>query len=247
MFSDIDRGQHKRGYLGYIIGTAFHNDQLLRMLRKSKESLAKALTAANSARSLERRRLSRELHDDLGQRLTSLSLKLKTLQMERDLDNISDRINGLRLITSDALEELRRILSSLKPAALEGNHILDSIGRLVSDMSVEAGIPIDLDIPPADGFAVTQEKELIIFRCVQEGVTNIIKHSHATKAWVSLSQNSDNILLEIRDNGIGLRAGAPLRGMGLEGMKTRVAEVGGNFVADSPGSDGTTISIMLPV
>lgn len=232
--------------IGYIIGTALYNDRLLVMLRDSKEVLAKAFTAASNARMAERMNLSRELHDEIGQGLTSLSLRLKALQQEHDLDVILDRINNLRFIINGIHKELKRILFDLRPSALEGNRMLDSLKRLTDQASCDGNITIQLEVPDGN-VEIPPDMELIIYRCVQEGVTNIIKHSNATNAWVTFSLSENNILLEIKDNGIGLPEGAYSKGSGLTGMRDRVLEAGGVFAADSTKAGGTNISIMLPL
>jgi len=232
--------------IGYIIGSTLYNEQLQVMLRDSREALAKAFNDVSNARLAERTNLSRELHDDIGQSLTSISLRLKALQKEMDIDTILDRVNDLRIIVNNAHNDLSRVLLALHPSYLEENHIFDSLKILVSEIISESNISIKLDIPEYL-MDIPPNIELIIYRCTQESVSNIIQHSHATMAEITLSMGDNSILLEIKDNGIGLPAQSYVKGSGLAGMKHRVQEVGGVFSADSTKEGSTNISIMLPL
>lgn len=231
--------------IGRIIGTAFYNNRLLEELTDNKNALDRAFNAANEARISERMRLSRELHDDIGQRLISLSIRLKAIQQEQDINVIYDRLNSARFLISGALEELKRILNALPPSKLEGDQMLDSLRELVHDLSNDSGIPILLEASE-DHFNISNDRETIIYRCVQEGVNNIMKHSKASLARISLFFEKQDIVLIIRDNGIGLPIEAYAKGTGLAGMRDRVGEVNGDFRIHSSKTEGTTITVRLP-
>lgn len=232
--------------IGRIIGTAFYNRQLLTELIENKNELNKAFHAIKEARNSERTRLSRELHDDIGQRLTSLSIRLKAIQQEQDIDIISDRLNSVRFLVDGALEELKRILQDLRPSKLTGDQTVNTLRELINEIACDSGIPMFFEAPE-NQINIPQSIEIIIFRSIQEGITNIIKHSKASLARITLSCEDQAILLNIQDNGVGLPNGAYENGAGLIGMTERVLEAQGEFKISSTKTGGTAISIKLPI
>lgn len=232
--------------IGNIIGTAFHNAHLLENLHKSREMLSEAYSNVSNARLNERAFLSRELHDDIGQRLTLLSLRLKVSQQEVEDEVVSDRLNEIRLIVHEIHTELRNLLSGFQPNGLTHNQLKESISKLADNVMNVSGISVRLEFPDAH-FTLDKNLEWIIFRSVQESLTNIVKHSEASMAVVNFSYGDGHILLQIRDNGKGILPGAMQMGKGLSNMRERVLEAKGNFSMLPMQDGGTNITIVLPV
>lgn len=232
--------------IGNIIGTAFYNARLLDDLHRSRETLSHAYSSISNARLNERALLSRELHDDIGQRLTFLALRLKSLQQEIEDDFVSDRLNEVRVIVHEIHTEFRNLLSGFQPNGLTHNQLKSSLTNMIENVMELSGIRIRLEFPDAD-FTIDKNTEWIIFRTIQESLTNILKHSEASLAVIKLSYGDNHVLLQIWDNGKGISPGALQKGKGLLNMKERVMEAGGDFSVLPVQNGGTNITIVLPI
>ncbi|MBI5301796.1 MAG: sensor histidine kinase [Chloroflexi bacterium] len=223
------------------------NLRLLADVQAKRERLEHLLHHALSAQEAERKRLARELHDETGQSLTSILLRLKALQTETDLELIHDRINGLRYLTGETLEEVRRLAMDLRPTALDDLGLVPAIRGYVQEWCKRSGIEIVFTPSPTIDRLPT-DHEIILYRAVQEGLTNIVRHAQAHHASVTLEQGARAVWLTIEDDGKGMNPGIDHRnGMGLEGMRERVALVGGRLQVDSAPDAGTRILIELPL
>ncbi|MFL5762741.1 MAG: ATP-binding protein [Bacteroidia bacterium] len=194
----------------------------------------------------ERERLSKELHDGLGQILTGISLQLKNLEVSyREKDKVLSRqISKMTTAVVDAVKEVRTISHNISP------HMLKKYGLVVSLENIcrSAGpvkIAFKTDISrPLDGHI-----EIMLFRIAQELVTNIIKHSKASHAAIKLT-NGRNITLTVEDNGVGMGksiADNKTSGIGLISIKNRVEIINGNLKITSKKDQGTKIEITVPI
>ena len=222
------------------------NRHLLAEVSANSGRLQQLLRHATSAQEAERKRLARELHDETGQALTSILLRLKVLQDEADVDVIHDRLNGLRYLTSQTLEEVRRIAMDLRPTALDDLGLVPAIRAGVTQYAERGGIDITLTAPPGLG-RLAPEVEIVLYRAVQEGLTNVMRHAQARHAWVALERRAECVHLSIIDDGIGLDPARRGNGLGLEGMRERVLMAGGTLRVDAPESGGTRVVIEIPV
>jgi signal transduction histidine kinase len=224
------------------------NARLLAELTSKNERLQQLFQSAIAAREAERKRLARELHDETGQALTSLLLRLKALQAERDPDVIADRLNGLRYLTSQTLENVRRLAVDLRPAALDDLGLVPAIRAYVAAVAEQTRLDIRLEA--SEGQArLAPEIEIVLYRAVQESLTNVVRHACACQVDVCLEQGADEVCLTVRDDGRGLALDASNHGgLGLEGMRERVALAGGSFQARGlAGGGGTEIRLRLPL
>lgn len=223
------------------------NQRLLAEVRVKSERLQQLLHRAILAQEAERQRLARELHDETGQALTSLMLQLKALQDETELDVIYDRLNGLRYLTSQTVEEVRRLAIDLRPTALDDLGLVPAIRGYLDDWTQRTGIDLQFTCQNPIG-RLPPDLEIILYRVVQEGVTNIVRHSHAQAARVMLDHIGRSVLLTIDDNGVGVDlANYHGDGLGLAGMRERVEMAGGHWQIISGPAAGTRILIDLPV
>lgn len=223
------------------------NVRLLSDVRVKSERLQQLLHRAILAQEAERQRLARELHDETGQALTSLTLQLKALQEETELDVIYDRLNGLRYLTSRTVEEVHRLSIDLRPAALDDLGLVPAIRSYLDDWAQRSGIELQLTIQNPVG-RLPSDLEIILYRVVQEGVTNIARHSHARTARIMLDHIGRSVLLTIADDGDGIDLAAHRGdGLGLAGMRERVEMAGGHWQIISAPAAGTRILIALPV
>jgi len=223
------------------------NTRLLAELNAKNSRLEHLLHHAISAQEAERKRLARELHDETGQSLTSILLRLKALQSETDPEVMYDRLNGLRYLTSQTLEEVRRLALDLRPMALDDLGLVPAIRWYVQQCTERNGIEIQFHA--ADTLKrLSADIEIILYRAVQEGLTNVIRHAQARHADITLEHDGHAVWLTINDDGKGIEPNPGNRGgMGLEGMRERVMLVGGKLRIDSTPGAGTQVVIELPV
>ena len=223
------------------------NTRLLGELNSKNTRLEQLLHHAITAQEAERKRLARELHDETGQSLTSILLRLKALQSETELDVIQDRLNGLRYLTAQTLEEVRRLSLDLRPMALDDLGLVPAIRWYVQQFSERNAIDVKLNVAGSNP-RLPADFEIILYRAVQEGLTNIVRHAHAHHATIKLERSGSSVWLTITDDGQGIQPGKnKTNGMGLEGMRERVMLVGGKLRLDSAFGAGTQITIELPV
>lgn len=233
--------------VGNILGFGIHKTQLIENLKAREAELQEACRAAIDAQEIERKRLSRELHDEIGQAITAILVRLKTLQDETDLELIQDRLNGLRYITAHTLEEVRRLSSDLRPAIFDDLGLVPAIRWYINAYCSNTGLQINFQ---ADNITerLPSNVETAIYRAVQEGLTNISRHAQAETADILLQLKKDSIILVICDDGKGMQA--PLsysNGLGLIGMQERIRLLGGQFNIKSETDQGVQITIVLPV
>lgn len=223
------------------------NTRLLAELRAKSERLQQLLNHALSAQEAERRRLSRELHDETGQALTSILVQLKALQDETDLDLIQDRLNGLRYLTGRTLEEVRRLSMDLRPAVLDDLGLIPAIRWCVKECAEQKGTEVNFNTTGSLG-RLPSEVEIVLYRAVQEGLTNIVRHAQAQRAEINLARGPRAVWLTIIDDGRGFESNdRNSKGLGLAGMQERVALIGGRLQVDSEAGGGTRIFIEIPL
>lgn len=202
----------------------------------------------------ERRRIARDLHDTAGQTLSAMKMNLAVLRdLSRKQPALMELIRDLDSLTNDALQEVRTSSYLLHPPLLDeagfasaARWFVDGFARR-SGIDVTCDIPQQLDRPPA-------HCELVLFRVLQESLTNVHRHSAASAASVLLVFDDSHLTLEISDNGSGipeerlarLRESADHSGVGLAGMRERVRELGGEFEIRS-NHHGTTVSVRVPI
>ena len=197
----------------------------------------------------ERRRLSRELHDNLGQRLALLSAELVML---RDTLGSSppvvDQVDKLLAHTADLGTEVHRLSHDLHPAWLEHIGLSDSVRGVCTDLSRAYRIPIYLecvDVPAG----LSHEIALCLYRIIQEALHNVVKHSAAASASVRLEAHSGEIVVTVVDDGRGFDplVESAMNGIGLLSMRERTRQVDGSIVLTSQPGLGTRIQVRLPL
>lgn len=220
--------------------TQAFNGMLDRLERERRDSARRALAAQEG----ERRRIARELHDEIGQVLTGLVLRSETLARRAPADLRGD-LADLREAARQAAEEVRRIARRLRPEALDELGLQSALLALCTAVSDRTGLRIsrhlERDLP------LSAEQELVIYRVAQESITNVARHAGATEAEVTLGKDGDGgVLLVIRDDGVGLPEDAELKSNGLRGMRERALLVGANITIGRADSRGTEVRLHVP-
>ncbi|MGD9995893.1 MAG: sensor histidine kinase [Ilumatobacteraceae bacterium] len=197
-------------------------------------------TAAVDSAEYERRRIERDLHDGAQQRLVALAADLGAAREKLDTDPEHGRemVAAAHEEAKAALKEIRDLVRGIHPVILEDRGLDAALSAVVA----RAPVPVQLDVrvEPRPSPAV----ESAAYFVVNEALTNVARHSQATRAWVSIARAGDRLVVEVRDDGVG---GADAsEGTGLQGLRDRVTGLGGNMHVISPPGGPTTISVELP-
>jgi signal transduction histidine kinase len=225
------------------------NENLQTEISRHKESEAARLELLRrlvTAQEEERRRISRELHDQTGQHLAALLLGLKTLNHSNNgSTSLHTSLFQLQILTERLVEETHHLAWELRPAALDDLGLETAISNYVDKWSERNSITLDfhsglnkLRLPP--------QVETAVFRIVQEALTNVLKHAQASRVSVMLEYRYDELLLIVEDNGCGFQPEVERDGLGLIGIHERVALIGGKLKLESAPGLGTTLAIRIP-
>lgn len=195
----------------------------------------------------ERTRISRELHDGIGQALHAVLLRLKLLLGTIEPGRGAERIAIGELIQDiqNASAELRNLVISLRPLPLSGMKIDEAVQWLCNNLEKDGGVSLLLQIA-GDFDNVSDQCSLVLFRVCQEGLTNILKHAAAKRVQVSLQRQDATVVLTICDDGSGGAQPVGTSGSGLAIMRERVGLAGGRLLIESPAGQGTRIFVELP-
>lgn len=195
----------------------------------------------------ERRRISRELHDETGQALMVLRFHLEMLAGDTKSEEQKAKIQESLEVLDRTIEGLRRTIARLSPRVLEELGLISAIRRQALVTTKHTGIKAHLDLPE-DLASMDHDIEVALYRSVQEALHNIAKHSRATTFTVRLSRSANKVSLQIEDDGVGFSPRtAPERGFGLTGLRERAAALGGSVRIHSESGHGTQIRILLPL
>jgi two-component system sensor histidine kinase UhpB len=229
-------------------------NSLITQLETSNQQLRLLSERAINAQEEERKRIARSLHDDTGQSLSSLIITLERLEnhLPSEDKEIIDRLTSLRKMASNSLDSLRSIIYDLRPAILDDLGLLSAIRWFARTNLEEAGIQVDLDFPD-ELPSLPQPLTTTLFRITQESVNNIIRHSQAKKACISLGFAENEVYLKISDDGHGFdptqisTEAIHMQHWGLIGIQERIELVRGRMSIHSDPQQGTTLIIILPL
>jgi two-component system sensor histidine kinase UhpB len=188
----------------------------------------------------ERLRLSRELHDGVGQSIGAVALTLARLEARTGAS--AETTEGARLVDG-ALQELRRVLQGLRPSALDDLGLTPAIDALAAEVR-NAGLEVAIDLPPLP--RLSPEVEHTCYRLAQEALSNVVRHSGAKHVRILVRQSPSELVLEVEDDGRGFSPTADL-GMGLVGARERAAAISGVVTVKSDPSQGTRLRAVLPL
>jgi two-component system, NarL family, sensor histidine kinase UhpB len=217
-------------------------------LLRSRRALRELSASVVEAREEERRRLSRELHDELGQRLTALKIDLANLAARARLPSDDAPVAAMQTMLDDTLASVRRIASDLRPLMLDDLGLNAAIGWLARDISQRMGISVHTRLPVAEP-AAEPRVATALYRMVQEALTNVARHARATSVDVSLRARDGALTLAVADDGVGLPADALQRAgsFGLLGLQERAQALGGRMKIGPRRGGGTRLVVTLPM
>ena len=243
------------GIVFVVVFTLIAEDE--RVARAQVEHLALQLGQANDklrayaaqaeelATIKERNRLAREIHDTLGHYLTAINMQLEAAQavMESDRPRSIDALRKAQRLTKDGLADVRRSVAALRDSPMQGRSLPDAVTALANECR-EAGLVTDLTVL-GDLRALPPQTELTLYRVAQEGLTNVRRHSHASRAEIALDyRDAKTVRLQLQDNGVGAKDAAS--GFGLLGVRERVQLLDGTMSASAASGGGFILKVELP-
>ena len=211
--------------------------------RVSREAVRKVV----AAQELERARLARELHDETGQALTSILLGLKGVEQAVATEEARAALASVRETVSSTLQSVRRLAVELRPSALDDFGLVPALERLAATFGEQTGVRVDFEAQVDEG-RFAPEVETTLYRIVQEALTNVVKHAGASRVSILVVRRGDAVAAVVEDDGSGFEPStAREAGLGLAGMRERMALVDGALRVESSEGGGTTIAVEVPV
>lgn len=214
------------------------------VLADAQRQICRLAASQHSLRDAERRRIARDLHDDLGQHLLALGLELDALAASHPALRLP--LAAQRQRVQQARRALRTIIDDLPGEALESG-LEGAFQQQIAQFSRLSGIRCRLDAEPAAFAAPDGGIDAVLYRVLQESLSNIVRHAQASEVCVGLCRQPHCLSLTVRDNGVGLPQPGARRGHGLRGIAQRMSEAGGRFdIASTPGA-GTALTMSFPI
>ncbi len=226
-------------------------NKMTAQLRKQSDELekerAKRISSVIDGQEMERQRLSREIHDSLGQNMVALKLQLANTEGQ-DTQKIHEIIRNVQLSFDKTIDEIRRISNDLRPNVLNEFGLVKALYKICEDLEDISGIRVKFiaDELPKD---IDDKIKIYIFRITQEALSNAFKHANATHISIRLRKTAGQLHLTIKDNGNGFVSKNDInhKGHGLQNITERVLLLNGKFEIYSHGDDGTSLIIVVPL
>ena len=221
--------------------------QAVQEKERSRQSLMERIVYAQEE---ERRSISRELHDQLGQSL--LALMLKTQSVCKEYQTPQSVCDDIEIRIRQLIEEVRRLAWGMRPSILDDYGLDSALARHVAEVSEHSGLPIDYQYSCSPGLGRLPGRiEVTLYRIAQEALANIVRHARATRTSAIVLRRSDEVILLVEDNGRGFHGNSVQQDgagcLGLTGMKERAALLGGTCAVESVPEQGTTIRVRIPL
>ena len=245
--ADLEHGVHER--TTELLQKTLEMSEQARQLDEANASLRQLSARLLTLQDDERRRLASHLHDSTGGWITALAMNLSVLQGEGNLSPkaktvLADSLEMLR----DMSDDLRTVSHLLHPPLLDEMGLQSALRWYVDEFSKRSQIPVEVEISPNVG-RLARDCETAIFRIVQEALTNVHRHSGSARASICLTREHGEVNLEVRDWGTGIssmqRGMPPPNGVGLQGMRERIRQFGGQFEIRST-AKGTSVIAKFP-
>lgn len=219
------------------------------ILQQQREDLREMSERLLTAQEQERQRISRELHDDLGQALTTHMIALRNLQDDLSIppEVLFERLQALHDQTYEIFVKIRRLAQDLRPPVLDALGLKVSMQTYCTEFTRRTHLPITFEVDDSVS-NLPGIYNITLYRLLQEALNNIVKHARASHAWVDLSLEDEFIVLTIQDNGRGFDPSqTQSSGIGLSSMNERVTIAGGTIKITSTSERGTIISAQFPL
>ena len=227
-------------------------DESQRILAELTDAHGRLQRYAEQAETLavaeERNRMSREMHDTLGHRLTVSIVQLEGAGrlLERDTPRAGQMIQTVREQLVEGLADLRATLASLRDSGMSGTSLRKSLQSLVDEYAQATGLAVHLSIPD-NLLALDEARRMTIYRASQEALTNIQRHAAAKAVWLTIEQSADAVTLCVEDDGAGMPTAEFTPGIGLRGMQERAQQLGGSLTIDTSPRGGVRLALTIPL
>ncbi len=233
--------------LGIALVTILRMIRLERLSRAAESELRRLSGQLRTAQENERKYLSRELHDQIGQMLTGLKMELAALaRVNASADpEVANRITRAKGTVEQTLRVVRDIAMLLRPSMLDDLGLTPALAWHIKEFSRSSGIATATDIDP-ELDSLPDDYRTCIYRVIQEALTNCARHAHARKVTIRLASTVSSVLVTVADDGIGFDPGASRTGLGLVGIGERVRELNGQVRVVSSPDSGTRVEVQLP-
>ncbi len=215
------------------------NEMLDRLEHERRESARQALRGQEA----ERRRIARELHDEVGQIFTAIMLQIESCAALAG-PALREELHELRETARAGAVDVRRIAARLRPEALEDLGLHSALQALTSAFAEQTAVTIDRDI--GDVGPLSTDQELVVYRIAQEALTNVARHAGASAVHVTLGEEEGTWLLRVSDDGRGLAAGATDSTSGIRGMRERAMLIGAQLTLGPGEAGGTAVELRIP-
>ena len=236
--------------LGQQVGAALESADLYSRLEARTAQLEQLAGRMVAQHEEERRRLSRELHDETAQVFSAVKLQLGVLR-ESATQSVAERLDSALALVDEGIRSIRNVTNHLRPALLEDLGLLTALRALVNEFAERSGIATRVDTPQTLP-DLSKNAELALFRALQEGLANVTRHAEASSVTVRISSGDDAVTLELSDDGRGLPGGASWSlesgaHMGLSGMRERIHSLGGTLSLAEGAGGGVRLVVRLAV
>ncbi|HCW79021.1 MAG TPA: hypothetical protein DG084_07875 [Gemmatimonadetes bacterium] len=233
---------------GHQVGAALANEELSRDLIKRTEELERLQARMIHQHEEERSRIWRELHDETAQVLAALNLQLGVIA-ERSDEASAPALDRARKLLGEGISSIRSVTRNLRPVALDDLGLIPAMRALARDFHQPATLDVDFEAPlPAP--SLSSEAEAAVYRAMQEGLSNAVRHGARSRVSVTLSCTESHAILTVEDDGPGFSEDIAARlrsGGGLAGLRERVAVLGGELKMENRNENGAVVSVQLPL
>ncbi len=239
---------HERIVVQMVITDITERERETRELERSRRTLRSLSANMVQARENERQRIARELHDELGQRLTALKMELSSLGGDATGSARAGRIGAMLEMVDDTVATVRRIATELRPLMLDDLGLNAAIEWLADGWARRMGVKMTLHLGAADP-AIDDAASIALYRMVQEALTNIARHARATEVCIEVKEGGGELRLTVMDNGIGFDPASMFRegSHGLLGIRERALMLGGELEVGNSPRGGGRVTVRLPL
>jgi len=225
---------------------------LIRPLRRVAEFRTEMLARVLEAQESERRRIARDLHDEVGQTLTSLLIGFRTIGEADSLNDVRLQANEFRETTSALLDDIKRLARGLRPSVLDDLGLIPALERLTLDIQRLHDVDVKLETADLSQSRLPSAIEVTVYRIVQEALNNVVKHAEAQLARVRVSLQGDIVEVLVEDDGCGFQKQSTRKlaaegHFGVAGMTERATLLGGSLAVESNLRAGTRVRARLPM
>jgi signal transduction histidine kinase len=247
-FAALD--EHFLVTLGQQVGAGLANADLTRRLHARSVDLARLSARMVEQHEEERRRLSRELHDETAQVFSAVKMELSVLR-DGVPGEAAGRIDHALDLVDTGIRGIRSVVHSLRPSLLDDLGLLPALRSLITEFTERSGLAVTLEAP-ATVAPLTKDAELALFRALQEALSNVARHAEAGRVAVTIRQDADSLTLAVQDDGRGLPEGVTPATierpghMGITGMRERIGALGGTVAVETTPGAGVEVRVTVP-